>query len=278
MFIYDPTGAPSDAFAADYFTRLAQRVIRIISNVHVAGPGYELDTRLRPSGSHGLLVTSLESFARYHGLATGQSEKEALPRVLSSGAPWERQALLRARCCAGDRVLGAKLLELAHRAAYEQGAPPGSELHHMRMRMERELSHERPGRYDLKTGRGGLLDVEFATQWLQMRYGSDESLRTTDTLEALNSLSAGGYLEHKAYETLHDGYLFLRRLEQRMHVARGGGSAIIDTRMAGLDVLARRVGLHDMVNATAEELLMSRYREVTEEIRAAYLKILGCEG
>src|SRR5690606_10037452 len=69
IFVYDPSAAPSPDEASSYFARAAQRIIRLISEPSAAGPGYELDTRLRPSGSKGLLVTSLGAFARYHGIA-----------------------------------------------------------------------------------------------------------------------------------------------------------------------------------------------------------------
>src|SRR5690606_4173884 len=69
LFVYDPSRAPCDeAEAAHYYSKVAQRVIRLVSEVHVAGPGYELDTRLRPSGGAGTLVTTVDAFARYHGL------------------------------------------------------------------------------------------------------------------------------------------------------------------------------------------------------------------
>ena len=106
---------------------------------------------------------------------------DSRPGGLGSCAAWERQALLRARCCAGDRALGARVIEVAHEAAYERGAAPAAEVHHLRGRMERELAREQPGRFDLKLGRGGLLDVEFAIQWLQMRHGQDPAVRTPDT-------------------------------------------------------------------------------------------------
>ncbi len=106
IFTFLPSAAPQPEDATTYFVRGAQRVIRLLTESHVAGPGYELDTRLRPSGSHGLLVTSLASFARYHGIPLDSgSEVETGPAVLSSGAPWERQTLLRARGVVGDPEL-----------------------------------------------------------------------------------------------------------------------------------------------------------------------------
>ena len=137
---------------------------------------------------------------------------------------------------------------------------------------------EREGRFDLKTGRGGLLDIEFATQWLQMRFGFDRRVRTTDTLQALEALFASGYLFPAHYETLRAGYLFLRRLEQRIHILRGAGTSVIDERSSGLSLLARRMGLHAQGSLRPPAHLMRRYREVTGAVRAAYLDVLRLDG
>jgi glutamate-ammonia-ligase adenylyltransferase len=276
LFIYDPDAAPEGSFAPDYFTRVAQRVIGVISETHWAGPGYELDTRLRPSGSKGLLVASLQSFARYHRISLpGVTPDENEPAVFSSGAAWERQTLTRARCVAGDKELGAHLIEIAHRAAYEQGPPSVEEMHHLRMRMERELAREQPGHYDVKVGRGGLLDVEFACQWLQMRHGCDERVRTTDSVLGLGALRDAGYLDDDLFRTLRDGYVFLRQLEQRIRVLRGTGESVIDAQGEGLEHLARRMGIRGMAGGTGAELLITRYQATTNAVRLAYLQVLG---
>lgn len=271
VFAFDPGAAPPDADPADYFSRIAQRVIRLITELHAAGPGYDLDTRLRPSGGAGTLVTSVEAFARYHGLRAA----EGLPAVMSSGAAWERQVLLRARVCGGDRELGEAFVTEAAQAAYGGGAPPVEEMHRLRMRMERELGREQPARYNLKLGRGGLLDIEFATQWLQMRHGVDARVHTTDTADALGALRYCGYLDRAAYETFRDGYRFLRRLEQRIHVLRGRGDNVLDARHAGLPQLARRMSMQAEGHQTAAEALLARYRSVTEDVRATYCRVLG---
>lgn len=275
LFIYDPTTAPNSDDPGPYFIRRAQRIIRLLSEPHPDGPGYELDTRLRPSGSHGLLVTSLASFATYHGVHLDQARRSSRPAVLSSGAAWERQALLRARACAGDPSLGRQVIAVAAEAAYERGAPPVEEVHRLRVRMQKELARERPGYYDLKTGRGGLLDVEFATQWLQMNHGADPQVRTTDTLDALDALMAGNYLARRDYDALRDGYVFLRRLEQRMHVLHGQSSTLIDVRRSGLTQLARRMAIQDSARLSAKATLIDSYQNVTAEIRAAYARVLG---
>jgi len=274
IFTFLPSAAPQPQEATPYFVRGAQRVIRLLTEPHSAGPGYELDARLRPSGSHGLLVTSLESFARYHRLPIDGPEHEPLPVVFSSGAAWERQTLLRARGVVGDPELLRRSLEIAWRAAYEGGAPPASEMHRLRMRMEKELARERDGRYDLKLGRGGLLDIEFAVQWLQMKNGTDLRVRTPDLGLALQALHTAGYLDRSAFEAFSEGYAFLRQLEQRIVVRTGNNAALIQVNGAGLPHLARRMGFQDGQGVHASAELVARYRDVTETVRASYLRVL----
>jgi glutamate-ammonia-ligase adenylyltransferase len=274
IFVFDPSTAPSYEEAFGFFTRRAQRILRVLSEPSFAGPGYELDTRLRPSGSQGMLVTSLGAFARYHGVDTAEA-REYASSATSSGAAWERQALLRARLCAGDRELGARVLAIAHEAAYHGGAPPVEELTRMRQRMQLELARERPGHYDLKVGKGGLLDIEFCVQWLQMRHGDDLSVRTTDTGEALEALHAAGHLNRRLFDLLRDGYRFLRRLEQRIHVLTGQSSSRIDADSPSLPQLARRMGLQDEPGGSAAQQLLARYETLTANVHTAYLEALG---
>jgi glutamate-ammonia-ligase adenylyltransferase len=275
IFSFLPSAAPTPEDATTYFVRGAQRLIRLLTEPHAAGPGYALDTRLRPSGSHGLLVTSLSSFARYHGIPLSGEDVEAGPSVLSSGAPWERQTLLRARGLVGDPELLRVAMGVAWRAAYESGAPQAVEMHHLRTRLEKEQGRERDGRYNPKTGRGGLLDIEFAVQWLQMKNGADPRVRTPDLGLALNALHDAGYLGHREFEVFNDGYRFLRQLEQRIVVKAGLGDAVIDTRFAGLARLARRMGFQDGQGQQASEHLLARYRDVTETVRRSYEHVLG---
>ncbi len=269
FFVYD--GVDEDKSEA--YVRTAQRVLRLLSTPHGDGPGYELDTRLRPSGNHGLLVVSLTAFARYHGVGVPADSDEL------RAEDWERQALVRARVCAGDRALGASVLRIAHEAAYERGAPPAEKVHHLRMRMERELTTERlvgdRRRFDLKVGRGGIVDVEFATQWLQMKHGHDRRVRTTETETALAALEACGYLNARDAETLREGYLTLRRLEQRLRVLHGTSAQLVEEGAPGLALLARRMGLRDSVKATAVDALLSRYSSLTNDVRNAYMHVLG---
>ena len=268
LFVYDPDAAPDPIEAAGYFTRIARKIIRYISTFHGAGPGYELDTRLRPSGNQGLLVTSLDAFARYHGhdRAGGGGGRAAV---------WERMALVRARHAAGDAELGARLIELARAAAYS--TPPdvaaaAREMSRIRARVEREASQERDGVYDLKLGRGALLDVEFIVQFCQIVNGPTlpEPARTPETPLAIEALTAAGVLEPARGRVLADAYAFLRRLELRVRVVRADGSHVLDARSPAMVSLARRMGTRDRPNRSAVDELLARYRQVTEAVRAEF--------
>jgi glutamate-ammonia-ligase adenylyltransferase len=265
LFVFDPPPGMDDA--QEIYARTAQRVLRLVGAPHGEGPGYELDTRLRPSGTSGLLVVSVDAFARY------QAEQ---------AESWERQALVKARGCAGDKKLGERVIAIAHEAAYERGAPPPERLHHLRTRMERELAHERRtgegARYDVKFGRGGLVDVEFAVQWLQMRHGRDPRVRATETAVALGALEACGYVDSAIADALGEGLRFLRRVEQRLRVSHGTSATLLEAGAPGLVTLARRMGIPGTPRAPAEVVLLDRYVEVTGEVRAGYLRVLGLEG
>jgi glutamate-ammonia-ligase adenylyltransferase len=150
-------------------------------------------------------------------------------------------------------------------------------MHRLRLRMERELGRERPTRKELKVGRGGLLDIEFLAQWLQMKHGGDEAVRTPDTGEALELLSLRGYLPRTDYEVLRDAYRFLRRLEQRIHVHRGLGTNWVDARALGMSGIGRQMGFQRSATRSACEQLFDRYTAVTETVRQSYLRLLGLE-
>lgn len=279
FFVFDAPGREDEL--AEKYLRAAQRVLSLVSTPHGEGPGYELDTRLRPSGSHGLLVVSLDSFARYHGM-TREGEALEVPgerTPTSRAADWERQALVKARACAGDAELGRHVIALAARVAYERGSPDPASVNHLRMRMERELAREEaPRRYDVKLGHGGIVDVEFAVQWLQMKFGADSRVRTTDTETALGALEACGYLDASTAAVLREGYVMLRRIEQALRVVHGTSANLIEEGAPGLGALARRMGFREgssSLSGTAAEALLERYRAVTRDVRFAYLAVLG---
>ena len=302
FFLFDPARASGDVEGRDpdaYYARCARRIIRLITVSHSAGAGYELDTRLRPSGNQGLLVTSIDAFARYHGVrrqahdggapskpgpalgAPGAAPEEGqgpTSRTRPRAAAWERLALLRARACAGDLELGAEAIAIAHAAAYgvvDDFRSIAEEIHRLRMRMEKELGHERLGRRDFKLGRGGLADIELAVQLLQMRHGADPRVRSTETPAAIEALAAAGHLSPEHAEALREGYAFLRKIEQRLRVVHADASQLLEERAPGIPPLARRMGIRGRTAAEAAAELFARYAEITERVRAAYEEIVA---
>ncbi|HYZ88813.1 MAG TPA: bifunctional [glutamate--ammonia ligase]-adenylyl-L-tyrosine phosphorylase/[glutamate--ammonia-ligase] adenylyltransferase, partial [Myxococcales bacterium] len=263
LFLYSAPGETDGARRSsnhEHFARVAQRLISQLTLPLREGLLYRIDTRLRPSGSAGPLVVSFDALATYHA-------REA--RL------WERQALLRARPVAGD----AALFERASREVLEPSLfrtfdrkEAARELLAMRERMEREIADESDARYNSKLGRGGLVDVEFAVQFLQLVHGSSHpSVRHASTLAALAELRGEGLLRESEAEPLVRGYRFLRRVESRLRIVRDRAISHFPTSGRELLLLARRLGYS---GPRAGEELLAAYERETRSVRSAFLRVL----
>ncbi len=248
----EPTSAGRSVSHGELFARVAQRTMMLLSQRDAEGPGYETDTRLRPSGSRGTLVVSLAGLDAYH-------ERHA--------AAWERQALLRARPIAGDAEVGALAQARFTRLAYEGPPPPAEELAEMRARIQRELAGETPDRYHPKLGYGGLVDVEFLVQWLQMRHGTDEAVRTPSTPGAIAALAQAGYLAPVDAAALRDAYDFFRGVEQSLKLHDEHAPMLEPRGRTGAHV-ARSLGLRARDGMTVSEVLDDTYRRHARAVRA----------
>jgi [glutamine synthetase] adenylyltransferase / [glutamine synthetase]-adenylyl-L-tyrosine phosphorylase len=150
-----------------------------------------------------------------------------------------------------------------------------AEIHHLRMRMERELAGEDESRFNLKKGRGGLVDIEFLTQMLQLAHGHRlPSLRRRETLEALKALRKESILNGDEYRLLSDGYLFLRRLDHRLRLERDQSIDAFEAEPGRLDGIARALGYKSSKSKRQEsksgDQLLHDYRSQREKIRACY--------
>ncbi len=271
VFIYDAAeeartgGGPQGQLPAhEYYVRLGQKLITYLSAPTEEGIAYKVDMQLRPSGKSGPLVCSLEAFREYHK---------------ASSQLWERQALIKVRCAAGDSNLGEEIEQVAQTFAYGQGLDEEGvgEIHHLRMRMERELAGEDETRFNLKKGRGGLVDIEFLTQMLQLAHGYRfNELRCRETLEALNALYGKNILKKAEYRLLFDGYLFLRRLDHRLRLERDQSIDAFEAEPVRLDGIAHALGYEGAKRdgktrgAKSGEKLLRDYQTRREKIRACY--------
>ncbi len=249
--------------------RLAQRLISFLQMPLREGLLYKIDTRLRPSGNQGALVTSASGFARYHGGGGGD------------GAPvrsqlWERQALLRARFVAGDEQLFEEIQQqVLIPAVWSRPADQGAlaaEIRRMRERIEAELGKEAALGPNPKAGRGGLIDVEFAAQYLQLAHGhAHPRVRTPSTPVALARLREVGLLPENTHRALARGYDFLRRLDLRLRIVHDYAIDHLPQGRAALAQLARRLGY---CGEDPGARLTADYARVTGEVRAAFEKVM----
>ena len=248
----------------EFYVRVGQKLITYLSAPTEEGIAYKIDMQLRPSGKSGPLVCSLGGFREYHK---------------TSSLLWERQALIKAHFVAGDPELGKEIEKIAESFAYGGGLDREgiSEIHHLRMRMEKELAGEDGTRFNLKKGRGGLVDIEFLTQMLQLAHGYRyPKLRRRETLRALVALREQQILKPSEYRLLSEGYLFLRRLDHRLRLQRDQSIDAFEREPARLEAIAQSLG-YDGSKRTgknnrtrAGQKLVRDYESKREKIRACY--------
>jgi [glutamine synthetase] adenylyltransferase / [glutamine synthetase]-adenylyl-L-tyrosine phosphorylase len=265
IFIYDHQGTTDGDKPIsnhEYFAKLAQKLISILSTQTREGYVYKLDTRLRPSGNAGPLVTSLESFLSYH-----RNEAQI----------WERQAMAKARVVIGEPILVGSINAVMRQMVY--GASLGDdgrqEIHRLRMRMENEIAKETAGNYNIKTGRGGMVDVEFIAQYLQLRHGQCfPELRVQNTVTVLKEALILKLIAEMDANTLISGYKFLRKLENRLRLLHDHSINDLAGDQRYLDKLAKRLAYDAHLRHPGESLLKD-YESTTEGIRNVYERILG---
>lgn len=244
IFVHEPAeGADADR-AATVANRLAAALIRLCG-VHTAeGMIWEVDANLRPEGSQGPLSRTLSSHAAYY-------EKWA--------TTWEFQALLKARFAAGDAEVAERWFSVTQPKVWAASTRENfvADTRAMRRRVIENIPAAKRER-QLKLGSGGLRDVEFAVQMLQLVHGrADESLRSPTTLDALSELIAGGYVGRVDGASLRDAYEFLRTMEHRIQLFRLRRTHTVPDDPEDLRRIARSMGL---TSADDLEKLWHRHR------------------
>ncbi|MCY7354131.1 MAG: bifunctional [glutamate--ammonia ligase]-adenylyl-L-tyrosine phosphorylase/[glutamate--ammonia-ligase] adenylyltransferase [Lysobacter sp.] len=178
--------------APRYYARLAQKLVALLGAPTGAGKLYEVDVRLRPDGAKGLLVSTLDSYAEY------QRQR---------AWTWEHQALVRARCVAGDATLCVDYERIRNTtlARPRDAVTVGDEVSAMRRKMRAELDRSNAARFDLKQGEGGLVDVEFLLQFLVLRDASQHPglLAPRDTMGLIDAAQACGNIDGDLAAGLH---------------------------------------------------------------------------
>ena len=256
MFVYSDQGrttGPRRVGNAEYYEQLVRATTARIS-ARRAGI-FEVDLRLRPYGAAGPRAVSLESFTRYYGPG-------------GAALAYERLALLRLRAVAGDPALGARLERLRDQFVYAAGAVALEQVHRMRRRQVAE--YDAATRLNAKFSPGTLVDVEYAVQMLQVRYGeTNRELRSSSVHQALDGLAQAGLLAAEEAEQIQGAYGFFRLLINALRMLRGSARDLYlpPAHAPEYGHLARRMGYRE-----ADGLAPAQQLRVELETRRAAVR------
>jgi len=250
LFVHDGDGEAADA--------AARHLLAVMSEPSADGIVFRTDADLRPEGRAGALSRTLDSYAAWY-------ERWA--------RPWEFQALLKARPAAGDGALADRFVAATRPLVWPDVLDPDlvREARAMKARSEEGTRRRGVGARELKRGPGGIRDIEFAVQLLQLVHGRpDAEIRSPTTLDALRQLAAGGYVEADDAERLRSAYVFLRTVEHRLQLRDEAQTHTLPSEAGSRTLLARVLGYRDRAEATALEAFDADHRAHQARVRAIH--------
>ncbi|HZZ74222.1 MAG TPA: hypothetical protein VFE24_18445 [Pirellulales bacterium] len=246
------TAGPRSQANAEFFDRMAREVLKLLSQPTELGAAYRVDMRLRPEGAHGPLVMSYDDAIHYYD---------------TSGRTWERQAFVKARPIAGDLPLGRRFLAQLEPWIYRRylNRADITGIKALKRRIEHRAQLEGADERNVKTGHGGIRDVEFVIQFLQLLNGADlPSLRTGSTLSALAHLEQAGCVTNQERTILEENYSVLRKIEHRLQILFDLQTHVMPTSDEELRKLAIRMGYSAQGERPALGAFLEDYRAKTE--------------
>ena len=256
IFVYEPAEGVDEHQAMRAASTVAATMMRVCSDHTREGTLWPVDAALRPEGKSGPLVRTLASHASYY-------QRWA--------KTWEFQALLKARPIAGDVELGRRYTETIAPLVWSAADRPDfvTDVQAMRRRVVENIPAGEADR-QIKLGRGGLRDIEFAVQLLQLVHGrSDPTLRSPNTVAALSALTSGGYVGRDDGAALADAYRFLRTLEHRLQLAHLRRTHTMPEDEESLRALGRSLGnMSDPVSA-----LTRKWKAHARDVRRLHEKL-----
>lgn len=260
LFVYEGPGRTRGPQSVDnglYFDLLVQQLVEFIE-AREKGI-FHVDLRLRPYGKAGALASPFEQLLAYYS-PTGEA------------APFERQALIKLRWAAGDESLGRRVEAHRDRFTYSGADWDLAAALHLRQRQTRELV--KLGEINVKYSPGGIIDIEYAAQYLQILHGKDHpELRTTRTLEALDQLSHLRIISAKEYDELREAYIFLRTLIDALRIVRGDARDLIlpEETSEEFKSLARRLGYKEQDRGQGARRLAEDIRQRMNQVHSFYV-------
>ncbi len=249
LFLYGEEGQLTPHISYhEFFNRLGKKILETFSTPHPAGSLFRIDLRLRPEGSAGPLARSLESMENYYS---------------GFGETWERLALIKAREIAGSRELAYEFLRQHQPFIYPKSATPDllDEIASIKHRIERDIVGTEKLERDVKLGRGGIRDIEFIVQTLQLMHGARHPfLQEPNMLKALRALRELDLLPTNEVLTLDQTYRFLRRVEHRLQIEAEQQTHVVPREVEALRRLALSLRFSSSKDFTAA--LQGRMRAV----------------
>ena len=223
------TGQRGEVSNREYFVKLSETIARLVGQSGGEGAAYRVDLRLRPHGRDGALACSLPEAVRYYQ---------------STAQDWERQALIRSRAAAGSPELFTRFKEAVTPAIFRPDVSVSGALASVRLAKQKiDRQVEKKSGYNVKLGRGGIREIEFIAQALQLAHGGrDEWLRVAHTLVSLGRLADRGFITELEHSQLSEAYNFLRMLEHRLQMEQGLQTHTVPENDEAQDLLGRRMG------------------------------------
>jgi glutamate-ammonia-ligase adenylyltransferase len=254
------TGERGTTTNREYFNRLAERITRFVGQQSGEGAAYRVDLRLRPHGRDGALGCSLEEALRYY-----RAQAQA----------WELQTLIRSRAAAGTASLYTRFAEAVRERVYSHAASVEAALSNVRLakqKIDRQHADSSRG-FNVKLGRGGIREIEFIAQALQLAHGARDSwLHAPHTLISLGRLADRHLITERERTELSDAYAFLRMLEHRLQMEHGLQTHSVPDDEARRTRVARRMNFND----PAALATFNRALELhTARVSAAYERVFG---
>ncbi len=274
MYVYSADGETTQGMPnADYFSAVGLELVKRLAGDHGMSI-YEIDLRLRPHGTGGAIALPLAGYQNYYD---------------NAAEVWERQALTRGRVVAGDiEQLGHQFLDIAHAFCYSNALTSEeiAEIVHTRQRKEAQATRKtstrrrRSGKAptstaNVKSGYGGLVDIEFVVQTLQLVHGGEvPSIRVQNTRLAIDRLHKIGVLTETQRDGLTEAYQFLRRVENALRIVHDRALDALPRNRTELGQLARRLGYKETENTSTAETFLQDYGKWTETTRSLFNQIL----
>jgi glutamate-ammonia-ligase adenylyltransferase len=235
IFLYSDEGTTGGAGERgetsnrEYFVKLSETIARLVGQSGGEGAAYRVDLRLRPHGRDGALAVSLNEATRYY---------------MHSAQDWERQTLIRSRSAAGSAELFARFKEAVTPAVFRPDVSVSGALENVRLAKQKiDRQVEKKSGFNVKLGRGGIREIEFIAQALQLAHGGrDEWLRVPHTLVSLGRLADRGFITQPERSELSDAYSFLRTLEHRLQMEHGLQTHTVPEGEDAQSLVARRMG------------------------------------